>query len=298
MRLATLGACALVLAAGAASAQQAGGPPQRPSYPDSAPGTTCPRADLKALVDAYSAALAAHDSGGVSFADSVRFTENAEELAPGDSTLWQGAGAWDLRNDLIDTERCGTLSWGVIEEDGRPIHAAIRLQTDGAGAITEAEHILGREDEFAYGPEGALATDWIDWETILNPLDRQSRGAMVAAANDYFSTFVETPQVNAPFAERCDRWENGAHTTPNHNCSPYGTGLYMTQTQRRYPLADLEAGIVAGFVFFNNALPDVHVFDMHRGEIQFIQAVIGPRTPDSGWTEAAEAETEAEGPNR
>lgn len=284
--------------AAAAAAAAAGGPPPRPNYPDSAEGTACPRAELTALVDAYSAALAAHDASSLPWADNVRFTENAEALQPGESTLWQGAGEWGLRNNLIDTERCGTLSWGVIMEGDRLVHAAIRLQTVDGDEITEVEHIIGREEEFAYGPEGALETAYIDWETILNPLDRQSRGAMVAAANDYFSTFVETPSVNAPFAERCDRWENGAHTTPNHNCSPYGTGLYMTQSQRRYPLADLEAGIVAGFVFFNDALPDVHVFDMHRGKIQFIQAVIGPRTPDSGWIDAANAETEAEGPNQ
>jgi hypothetical protein len=284
--------------AAAAAAAAAGGPPPRPSYPDSAEDTSCPRAELTALVDAYSAAMAAHDAPALPWAANVRFTENAEVLQPGDSTLWRGAGEWSQRNDLIDTQTCGTLSWGVIEEDGRLIHAAIRLATADGDEITEAEHILGREDEFAFGPEAVLELAWIDWETILNPLDRQSRGAMVAAANDYFSTFVETPSVNAPFADRCDRWENGAHTTPNHNCSPYGTRLYMTHPQRRFPVADLEAGIVAGFVYFNGALPDVHVFDMHRGRIQFIQAVIGPGAPDGGGVEAAEAETAAEGPNQ
>ena len=263
----------------------AGGPPPRPVYPAEAAGTTCPRAELTALVDAYSAALAAHDAAGASLAGDIHFTENGEVLTPGESTLWQGAGEWGQRNDLIDTERCGTLSWGVIMEGDRLVHAAIRLQTNEAGEITEAEHIIGREDAFAYGPEGVLETAWIDWETILNPIERQSREAMVAAANDYFSTFVETPVVNAPFADRCDRWENGAHTTPAHNCSPYGTGLYMTHTNRRFPLADLEAGIVAGFVQFNQTLPDVHVFDMRNGKVEFIQAVVGPRGPDGGWME-------------
>jgi hypothetical protein len=277
----------LFAAAGCAAtpdgAQAQDGPPRRPVYPAEAPGTSCPRAELTALVDAYSAALAAHSTAGLKLASDVRFTENAAVMAPGEGGLWAGGGAWGLRNDLIDTERCGTLSWGVIEENGRLVHAAIRLQTNAAEEVSEIEHIVGREEEFAYGPDGVLATDWIDWEVILNPIERQSRGAMAAAANDYFSMFTETPTVHVPFADRCDRWENGAHTTPAHSCSPYGTGLYLTHTLRRFPLADLEAGIVAGFVHFNEALPDVHVFDMRNGKVEFIQAVVGPRTEDTGW---------------
>ncbi len=267
--------------AGAALAQ--GGPPQR-DYPVEAEGTSCPRAELKALVDSYSAALAAHDPAGLDLAGNFRFTEQGDVLAAGDSRLWRGAGDWVQRNDLIDTERCGTLSWGVIEEEGRPVHVAIRLQTADGGAITEAEHIVGREEAFVYNPDVAIASGFVDWEAILHPRLRQSRAAMVAAANDYFDMFVETPDVNVPFADRCDRWENGLYATADqHNCSPYGTNLYLTHTERRFPLADREAGLVAGFVLFNEAVPDVHVFYMRKGLVEFIQAVIGAGVETTNW---------------
>ena len=255
---------------------------QAPAYPDQAADTICPRAVLKALVDAYSAALAAHDSGKVALAGKIRFTENAELLSPGNSALWKGAGAWDLRNDLIDTRNCGTVSWGVIEEDGRPIHAAIRLQTDGKGKITEAEHIISREDGFFYNPKAIMATSYLDWQTILAPEERSSREAMTAAANDYFAQFDETSFVSVPYADLCDRWENGARTTRTHLCKPPARGQ-NNHPQRRIPLVDLEAGIVAAFVHFGRAWDDVHIMKMQRGKVAYMMAVVGPTTTSDGW---------------
>lgn len=259
----------------------ANGPPPRPVYPREAEGTTCPRDELTALVDAYSAALAAHDPSSLKLASDVKFTENAAILAPGESTLWQGAGAWGEQNYLIDTERCGAVTWGVIQENDRLVHFAVRLQTNADEEISEIEHIVGREQEFAYGPDGVLATSYLDWEDILNPDLRQSRAAMEAVATDYFDMFAEQPFVSIAFADRCDRWENGAHTTPSHNCSP--KGLVIDHPAPRVPLVDLEAGLVAAFEYFNRGLPDVHVFKMSGSHVHYIQAVVGPRTEEPGW---------------
>lgn len=268
----------------AAQGQQAQAGPRRPSYPVEATGTKCPRAQLKALVDAYSAALAAHSPGGLSIAKNAMFTENGVQQAPGASALWKGAGAWGEENYLIDTERCGAVAFGVINEGDRLVHAAIRLQTQDGGAITEIEHVVGREKDFAYNPKAILATGFLDWETILAPGERQSRAAMEAAATDYFAMFTDTPYVNVPFADRCDRWENGAHTTPDHNCSP--KGLTIKHPAPRVPLADLEAGLTAAFEHFGNNLADVHVFKMSKGRVNYIMAVVGPASPDP-WVERA-----------
>lgn len=151
------------------------------------------------------------------------FTENGVQQAPGTSTLWKGAGACGEENYLIDTERCGAVAFGVINEDGRLVHGAIRLQTQDGGAITEIEHVIGREKDFAYNPKTVLGTSYLDWETILAPEERQSRAAMAAAATDYFAMFTAEPYVSVPFADRCDRRGNGAHTTPSqqvYHCIP------------------------------------------------------------------------------
>lgn len=258
----------------------AGGAPGQPrrNYPVEMPGTRCPRAAMKALVDDYSAALAAHDASKVKIASNVLFTENGIEQAPGSSPLWKGAGAWGEQNYLLDTELCGAVTFGVINENGRLIHAAIRLQTNEAGAITEIEHVLGREQEFMYNPKVVLDTSYLDWENILPPDERQSRALMTAAATDYFAMFAEQPMVNAPFAARCDRWENGIKTTPTHNCSP--KGLVIKHPPPRVPLADVEAGLVAAFEHFSGNLADVHVFKMSNGRVDYAMAVVGPASPD------------------
>ncbi len=280
MTMVAVAGCAGAVAISAAAQQAA---PQRPNYPVEAEGTMCPRAELKAMVDAYSAALAAHDPKRAPLAANVRFTENAELLSPGKSSLWKGAGAWDLRNDLIDTERCGTVSWGVIEQDGSLIHAAIRLQTNADGAISEAEHITAGAGGFFPNPEAVIATaTHLDWETILAPQERSSRAAMTAAANDYFTMFDETHNVNVPFADRCDRWENGIRPTRTHICTPPARGS-NNHPPRRIPLVDLEAGIVAAFVHFRNSLVDVHILKMQRGKVGYMMAVVGPETKDGGW---------------
>lgn len=262
----------------------AGGAPgqARRNYPFEAPGTTCPRATLKTLVDDYSAALAAHDPSRVRIAADVMFTENGIQHAPGASDLWKGAGTWGLQNYLIDTERCGAVTFGVINENGRLIHAAIRLQTQADGAISEIEHILGRENEFMYNPDVVLATSYLDWENILPPDVRQSRALMAAAATDYFAMFSAQPMVNTPFAARCDRWENGIFTTPTHDCSP--KGLVINHPPPRVPLADVEAGLVAAFAHFAGSLADVHVFKMSHGRVDYALSVVGPASPDP-WVE-------------
>jgi hypothetical protein len=265
---------------GGGGGPNAGGAPgqARRNYPVEAPNTTCPRATLKTLADGYSAALAAHDPSKVKLAPNVMFTENGVQQAPGASALWKGAGTWGEKNYLIDTERCGTVTFGVINENGRLIHVAIRLQTQADGAITEIEHVLGREQEFMYNPQIVMNTDHHDSENILPPDKRQSRALMAAAATDYFAMFSNEPMVNTPFAARCDRWENGIFTTPTHDCSP--KGLVLRHPPPRVPLADVEAGMVVAFAHFAGNLADVHVFRMSDGRVDHAMAVVGPASPD------------------
>jgi len=102
------------------------------------------------------------------------------------------------------------------------------------------------------------------------------------AANKYFDGFAADPKMEAPFATPCHRWEGGVQTTARSgNCSP--KGLVLTHTHRRFPVTDLEAGITAGFVNFNQSLPDVHIFKIRNGKIELIQAVFGGRTRDTIW---------------
>jgi hypothetical protein len=199
---------------------------------------SCSRDVLKGLIDKYFAALEAHNPSRLPLASSVKYTENGVELTVGKG-FWQTAGKPLIKRNLIDTTKCGTHSYAVIEEkfdaksvgksagvaipgmkqkplpaEGtpRPILFGVRLKVENQ-RISEIEAIIARENEFAFNSDGALATKDQDWEIILPPEQRSSRLAMIAASDDYFDMFAEEPRVRTPFAGICDRWENGTQTT-------------------------------------------------------------------------------------
>jgi hypothetical protein len=165
--------------------------------------------------------------------------------------------------------------------NGPAIILAVRLKVD-KGKVSEIETIVNRQGELFFSPPGVLETKGHDWEGILPPAQRSTREYMNDAANKYFSGFSPNPEVEAPFATPCDRWEGGVSTTATtHNCSP--KGFNMTHTHRRFPVTDVEAGITAGFVNFNGGLPDVHMFKIRNGKIEEIQAVFGGNAQGAIW---------------
>ena len=165
--------------------------------------------------------------------------------------------------------------------NGPAVILAVRLKVDN-GKVSEIETIVNRQGELFFSPPGVLATKDHDWEGILPPAQRSTREYMNDAANKYFSGFSPNPEVEAPFATPCDRWEGGVSTTTTtHNCSP--KGFNMTHTHRRFPVTDVEAGITAGFVNFNGGLPDVHMFKIRNGKIEMIQAVFGGNAQGAIW---------------
>ena len=153
----------------------------------------------------------------VSGADSVngilflRFSEYGIETAVGKG-LWATAGKVLLKRSAIDTGTCGTATQAISEENNGPIIFGLRLELNNVN-ITEIEHIIAREKDFAFTPKGILDTANQDWEGILKLAERSSRLAMTAAAVDYFDMFADDPVVSTPFATPCDRWENGMQTT-------------------------------------------------------------------------------------
>ena len=273
---------------------------------------TCTRDSLKAIVANYFKAVETHNMSELETAPNLRITQNGSEIKLGEGFFKTG-GKSQFQRTLIDTERCGTLTQAVIDETPDPnapapagrgggargaagprggaqaaaaytgpaVILAVRLKVDKV-KVSEIETIVNRQGELFFSPPGVLATKDHDWEGILPPAQRSTREYMNDAANKYFSGFSPNPEVEAPFATPCDRWEGGVSTTTTtHNCSP--KGFNMTHTHRRFPVTDLEAGITAGFVNFNGGLPDVHMFKIRNGKIEMIQAVFGGNAQGAIW---------------
>ncbi|HHU29305.1 MAG: hypothetical protein QM368_05360 [Bacillota bacterium] len=251
------------------------------------------RAMLKEFTDYYFEALTAHNPAKLHFAPGVKFTENGViKNVHMREDFWQTAGKILLKRTLVDTKKFGTHTEAVMEENGRKVIFAARLGFDH-GKIAEIETIIAREGDFAFNPDGLLATKDEDWEEILPFSRRSSRLAMIAAANDYFDMFALDPDVSTPFAQVCDRWENGTQTTvkqegfpwsegmTEHNCSP--KGLVIPNHGPRRFLVDVEAGMVVAYAHFASSLPDCHLFKMVDGEVKLIHATVGPPCESMNW---------------
>jgi hypothetical protein len=188
----------------------------------------------------------------------------------------------------------------TMPEEGtvRPILFAARLKVE-KGKITEIETIIARERDFAFSAKSVLETRDQDWETILPPEERATRKELADAANNYFALFAEGATVSVPFAEVCDRWENGLQTTArDHDCSPVTfrkqTNSNLNHGPRRV-WVDTEKGISIAFMAFGggatvseesptgSGLVDCHMFRMRDGKVDLIQSFIGPRAASMGW---------------
>ena len=247
---------------------------------------TCTRANLKGFIKDYFKAVETHNMSVLPTAADVRITENGQVMKPGEG-FFQSGGKTLLERDLIDTQRCGTVSEAVTDEtvNGKKTLAvmAVRLKVDH-GKVSEIEVIVTREAEEKrfYNPKALLATKDQDWTTPLPENKRLTRAYMNKGANEYFNAFVKDPKVLPPFAHPCNRWEGGLHTTKTGNCSP--KGLVLTHLYRRFPVTDLEMGETAVFVNFAKALPDVHIFKYNaQGKIYLINAVFGGRVSGPVW---------------
>lgn len=181
------------------------------------PGTVlaCDRSCLVAVADVYLAALAARDPGAAPLSDAIVFVENVARMAPGEG-LWAAAtaeGSSSYRIYVPDPV-AGTIGiMAVVDRrtpDGTaPALLAARLEVEN-GQITEAEHLVSEVPLEAdpgnlRAPRPALAAG-------VPESDRMPREVLVAIAASYYDALDASDGTLAPFAEDCERLENGMIT--------------------------------------------------------------------------------------
>ena len=261
-----------------------------------APTSTCDRACLSGLLDAYLAALKAHDPSRLPLAEGVRFTENGVPLELGDGAWRTVDEVGDYRLPFIDPEAGQAGVYGVVVEDGKPAHFMVRLKAP-AGRITEVETIVLRpQDNNGFGQPLELKRRAAFYEDV--PADqRLTKTQLAAVANAYFDTLQQNNgTVFAPFAADCDRIESGVETTNNQapprvgrpdpagikkmGCeAQFKTGFFRFVTHirdRRFLIADSQKGLIYAAAFFD-----------HQGDLRNVKLTNGQVVPtqyDTPWT--------------
>jgi hypothetical protein len=190
----------------------------------------CDRACVIALTDQYLAALVKHDPAGLPLSRGVRFTKNTAEIRIGDG-LWVGASEAPTTFKIyaVDPTSNQVGFYGVIKENGRSLIIALRLKVID-GEITEIEHILARNMrpdrmQNLVTPRAAFLDD-------VPAGERTPREDMISAANRYFEAIEHGDGEIAPFAEDCERHENGAQTTHNAASVPWPVPMGSPEDDR------------------------------------------------------------------
>jgi hypothetical protein len=179
----------------------------------------CDRACMTALTDQYLAALVKHDPAGLPLSKGVRFTENTAEIRIGDG-LWVGASEAPTTFKIyaVDPASNQVGFYGVMKENNRPLIIALRLKIID-GEITEIEHVLARN--MRADRMQNLITPCAAFLADVPASERTPREDMLHAANSYFEAIEHNNGELAPFAEDCERHENGAQTTHNAASVPW-----------------------------------------------------------------------------
>jgi len=184
-------------------------------------GWTCNRKCLTDMMDNYLAALPKHDASALPIAGNVKIVENGEAI---DTTkgLWQTAtgGPTAFKIYTADPVRGEVGFMGVIEENKKPTIAAVRLKiADGRidGKITEIDHLVVHGDQPLNPNMSKLRPAFLE---RLPKLQRVHRNKMAEIANLYYESILQNDGNVAPFADTCQRRENGGITAGNPSPDP------------------------------------------------------------------------------
>ena len=230
----------------------------------------CDRACLEGLANQYLAAVVAHDPKRLPLAADVKYTEQDQVMDVGD-------GFWGTATEIGGYKHC--FSDPVAEQIGCMVtmHEGEHLLIMGMrlrvqlGRITEIETTYYRQG--GGGPNNIAGLDTSQpeplWFNTVPPAQRVSRQQLIRTANMYFAGLENNDgKGNYPFADDCDRMENGMRTTNNPTLSPnapfnafamscmaqFKSGYYAIVTRihhRRFPIVDEERGIVWTYVIFD-----------------------------------------------
>ncbi|HUF72659.1 MAG TPA: hypothetical protein VMR74_07155 [Gammaproteobacteria bacterium] len=173
-------------------------------------GTACDRACLMDLADGYLAALAAHDPAAVPLADDLAFVENVRPMRPGEG-LWASAGETMGFRIYVPDPAAGAVGMiVVIDRQGPagivPALLAARLEVED-GEITEAEHLVA--DVPAEADLARLESPRPNLTADVPESERMPRAELAAIAASYYEALNLSDGNLAPFAEDCERQENG-----------------------------------------------------------------------------------------
>ncbi len=233
-------------------------------------GPVCDRECLIELANTYVAGLETNSTDGVTFSDEVRIVENLQPIRAGEGLWADITGPSTDFGVVVPDEINQTVGWlGMVERDGEPAVIALRLKLDPRGSVVEAEHLYSSVPEDRMNrfqsPRAGLTSEVAEGS-------RMGHDALIAMGASYYDALDDNDGTLMPFAEDCQRHENGMVTAgaeagagPNNNTSPIARDCegqltsnvmaYITTIDnRRVFAADPVTGLVMGLSHFRHPM--------------------------------------------
>ena len=177
---------------------------------------TCDRACLESFVDQYLDALISHDPRKLSTTKGVKNTEDGVRLEPGDG-FWRTAVAKGSYRLIVADSDAGQVAFlGTMLEGRAPmpksVIIAFRLKIENR-QLSEIENFVVRNNQAGANLEKLGSPNPAFLATASQ---RVSRAELVSVANMYLSGLEKNDgKRTAPFADDCQRIQNGSQTTNN-----------------------------------------------------------------------------------
>lgn len=256
----------------------------------SAAGEPCLRECLAQIADQFLSALAARDSTRLPLAETVRYTENGQQLDLTDGLWGTASEVGKYRQIFTDSRGDEVGLFATMRENGYAILLSARLKLE-AGRITEIENIVQRPASRTTPAIERLEREGSKplWEELIPEGERSTRDELIVDANKYFVALEKNDgKGEYPFTDDCYRFENGNLATGNPEMArladeaeksgrPHQSGQptvfgyrlmampckqqfetgYMKMVDRvrdrRFPIVDVERGVVFTLVFFDHS---------------------------------------------
>lgn len=273
-----------------------------PPRPAAAAGA-CDRACLKGAIDAYLAALLAHDPSRLALTRNVRFTEDTHNLPLG-SGFWKTVtGERGYRQDFLDVRSSTAGALVVMLEGDHPVLFVLRLKVVDRRIAEVETMVVHNAKEGAFMDIEALKNPSEAMNRPVPPGQRESRDNAIDIASRYpgglkIGSFVRADTAFAPDAYR---FENGRRMA-GPGCTFMPPACVDIKNQRiptlseityRVAVVDEEQGIVWFRLDFGpgsmgpkeNALHAWEAFKVYGGQIHAVEAFmkVMPAHLASGW---------------
>jgi hypothetical protein len=233
----------------------------------------CTPDGLQAATNLYIEAQSQGDPSGMPLANGLAYIENMQ-VVDIKSGVIQKPLKIDFHRTLIDPATCQTFTEVIVTDKSHPYVIGTRLRINH-DKIAEIESLVTQQGDWLFNADNYYKwSPGEDWG-VIPPGHRDSRDALVAAANAYLDAFLEKKVDLVPWGYPCNRTEGGIRTgkgLPQDSCQ-VGVPSGVNIVARRFIVDETIGAVVAFCTFEVGGLPDTHLFRIENGKLRYVHTL-------------------------